>query len=83
MFLGSFDPFRLSYSYGYCVDTDKFDVIGGKVVERQDYKEKQLTERREKLEKNIKVFEDAIISSTKELEELKSELKALKEKAPN
>jgi hypothetical protein len=59
------------------VDTDKYDIINGKAVERKDYKKKRLTGELESINTYIKHCENAIIEQEKRKKEIVEEMKEI------
>jgi hypothetical protein len=70
--------------YSRIIDTDKYDVIGGKLVPRADYKKKiieaelnGLSSQKEYLQGQLNVFSDRLLTIEEKFEEKKKELKEL------
>lgn len=59
------------------VDTDKYDIINGELVERKDYKKKLLNAELESLNSFVSVYENALVEKAKRKEVIEQELKKL------
>jgi len=59
------------------VDTNKYDIVQGKAIERVDYKINRLKEEKESIESVIKHYENSIIKYSQRLEEVTKELTEL------
>jgi len=66
----------VSFFNGY-VDTERYDVINGELVERKDYKKKRLQQELDGIEDYINRCEEGIIAKEKRKKELKKELEKL------
>lgn len=59
------------------VDTNKYDIINGELVERKDYKKKLLESELESINSLVKTYEMKLIEKAKRKEEIEKELKDL------
>lgn len=59
------------------VDTEKYDIIKGEAILREDYKKKMLEAEKENIESYMQVYEKSLIQKSKRLEEIEEELKDL------
>ena len=59
------------------VDTNKYDIINGELVERQDYKKKLLNAELESLNAYVSVYEKALVEKAQRKEEIEQELKKM------
>ena len=59
------------------VDTNKYDIINGELVERQDYKKKLLNAELESLNSFVSVYEKALVEKAQRKEEIEQELKKM------
>ena len=68
--------YPVSFSNRYnIVDTEKYDIINGEPVEREDYKKKLLEAELEGLNSYVEVYEKALLEKAKRKEEIEKELK--------
>lgn len=59
------------------INTDQYNIIEGKPVERTEYKRKRLETEKENLESIVKAYEKMLIEKSKRMEEIDKELKDL------
>ena len=59
------------------VDTNKYDIINGELVERKDYKKKLLESELESINSLVKTYEMKLLDKAKRKEEIEKELKDL------
>jgi len=59
------------------VDTDQYDIIDGKAVERKEYKRKQLEDERKRLQALTEVYNKALVENLQRIQSIGEELEEL------